>query len=181
MRIIAGKYRSRQLKTMKSNHTRPTLDKVKEAVFSKLGTYFDGGCCLDLFGGSGAIGLECISRGMDEAYIVDNNYEAIRIINANVKALDAPGCKVMKMNHMQALNKLENLCFDLIYLDPPYQLKVYEPIIHFIYEHDMLDKEHGYIVCESLKDEDINGYQELCVEKSVDYGIMKITYLRYKL
>lgn len=181
MRIIAGKYRSRQLKTMKSNHTRPTLDKVKEAVFSKLGTYFDGGCCLDLFGGSGAIGLECISRGMDEAYIVDNNYEAIRIINANVKALDAPGCKVMKMNHMQALNKLENLCFDLIYLDPPYQLKVYEPIIHFIYEHDMLDKEHGYIVCESLKDEDINGYQELSVEKSVDYGIMKITYLRYKL
>ncbi|MDY5251727.1 MAG: 16S rRNA (guanine(966)-N(2))-methyltransferase RsmD [Erysipelotrichaceae bacterium] len=180
MRIIAGKYRSRPLKTLKSNHTRPTLDKVKEAVFSKLGAYFAGGKCLDLFSGSGAIGLECLSRGMDEAYMIDNNYDAINIIKANVKALEAQKCHILKMNYQVALSKLQDECFDLIYLDPPYHLTVYDEIIKFIYEHDMLDQDHGYIVCEGLKEVKIQGYEELAIEKSVDYGIMTITYLRYK-
>ena len=181
MRIIAGKYRSRILKTLKSDQTRPTLDKVKEAVFSKLGSYFDGGTCLDLFSGSGAIGLECISRGMDEAYMIDNNYEAVNIIKENVNALQASNCIVWRMNYMQALKKLKDKSFDLIYLDPPYRLSIYNEVIAYIYDNNLLDKKHGYIVCESLKEEVIEDYHELKVEKSVDYGIMKITYLRYLL
>lgn len=181
MRIIAGKYRSRILKTLKSDLTRPTLDKVKEAIFSKLGTYFDGGVCLDLFSGSGAIGLECISRGMNEAYMIDNNPDAINIIKDNIKALQASNCIVWRMNYMQALKKLKDKKFDLIYLDPPYRLSVYNDIIAFIYDNEMLDKNHGYIICESLKDEIIEEYKELKIEKSVEYGIMKITYLRYIL
>ena len=74
MRIIAGMYSSRRLETLPGNKTRPTLDKVKEAVFSSLGSMFDGGNVLDLYAGSGAIGLEAISRGFDHAVLVDNNH-----------------------------------------------------------------------------------------------------------
>ena len=179
MRIIAGKYRSRNLKTLKSNATRPTLDKVKEAVFSKLGTYFDGGVCLDLFSGSGAIGLEALSRGMYKAILVDKSYEAINIIKENVKALEADA-SVFKMDYKAALNKFQNEQFDLIYIDPPYHLHVYNDILKFIDEHQML-KEYGYIVCESLNEEEINKeYQELVFEKEVSYGIMKVIYIRRK-
>ena len=161
MRIIAGKYRSRNLKTLKSNATRPTLDKVKEAVFSKLGTYFDGGVCLD------------------KAILVDKSYEAINIIKENVKALEADAT-VFKMDYKAALNKFQNEQFDLIYIDPPYHLHVYNDILKFIDEHQML-KEYGYIVCESLNEEEINKeYQELVFEKEVSYGIMKVIYIRRK-
>ena len=88
MRIIAGKYSSRRLETLPGQHTRPTLDKVKEAVFSSLGGFFDGGTVLDLYGGSGAIAFEALSRGMDKAYIVDKSRAAIQVIRKNAELLD---------------------------------------------------------------------------------------------
>ena len=90
MRIIAGKYASRKLETLKGQNTRPTLDKVKEAVFSSLGGFFDGGMVLDLYGGSGAIAFEALSRGMDHACIVDKSRAAIEIIRKNAKGYITP-------------------------------------------------------------------------------------------
>ena len=74
MRIIAGEFSSRTIKTLKGTATRPTLDKVREAVFSSLGGFFDGGKMLDLYAGSGAVGIEALSRGMSFAYFVDKNH-----------------------------------------------------------------------------------------------------------
>ena len=84
------------------------------------------------------------------------------------------------MDYKAALNKFQNEQFDLIYIDPPYHLHVYNDILKFIDEHQML-KEYGYIVCESLNEEEINKeYQELVFEKEVSYGIMKVIYIRRK-
>ena len=87
MRIIAGEYRSRKIETRSGNETRPTLDKVREAVFSSLGGMFDGGMVLDLYAGSGANGLEALSRGFDYAVFADISKDAINIIRKNIESL----------------------------------------------------------------------------------------------
>ena len=85
MRIVAGKYGSRSLKSPKNDATRPTQDKIKGAIFSSLGNIFDGGNFLDCYSGTGNMGLEAVSRGMDHATLVDNNKGAISVIKENVK------------------------------------------------------------------------------------------------
>ncbi len=80
MRIIAGKHRSRILKTLEGNNTRPMMDRMKESVFNTIGPYFDGGISLDLFGGSGALSLEGLSRGIEKAYITEISRDALKVI-----------------------------------------------------------------------------------------------------
>ena len=87
MRIIAGSHRSRVIETVAGTQTRPTSDKAKGAVFSKLGAFFDGGTMLDLFAGSGNMGLEAISRGMEHVIFNDNSREAVSMIKKNLKTL----------------------------------------------------------------------------------------------
>ena len=117
MRIIAGEFASRKLLTREGMETRPTLDKVKEAVFSSLGTYFDGGTVLDLYAGSGAIGLEALSRGMRKAIFVDSSRDAIRVIKENVNALKVNDrCRILNMKAQAALEILqeEDITADLL-------------------------------------------------------------------
>ena len=89
MRIIGGKYRSRKLVTLEGLNTRPTLDSTKEAIFNSLGNYLPEFVVLDVFGGSGALTLESVSRGAKKAYIIDNSIDAIKIIKTNIKNLKA--------------------------------------------------------------------------------------------
>ena len=84
MRVISGEYGSRRLKAVPGNSTRPTTDKIKEGMFNLLGGYFDGGRVLDLYGGSGALAIEAVSRGMDEAVITEKYRPAIQTIRENV-------------------------------------------------------------------------------------------------
>ena len=92
MRVIAGKYKKRQLKVPKSQLTRPTTDKNKENLFNMIGPYFQGGTVLDLFGGSGGLGIEAISRGCDVLYSVDHQYEAFKTIKENFSVLRLENC-----------------------------------------------------------------------------------------
>jgi len=180
MRIIAGANRSRLLKTLASDATRPTLDKVKEAVFSKLGTYFEKGNILDLFAGSGAISLEALSRGFTSATLVDNNPKAIGIIKENVNSLkENDKCTVLKMSYQNALEYVSNQKFDLIYLDPPYHLQLGSDLLSKIEELNILALD-GMIVLETQKDEDICVPKNFELDKQVVYGICKITYVRKK-
>lgn len=181
MRIVAGKHRSRILKSLEGDQTRPTLDKVKEAIFSRIGPYFDQGNMLDLFGGSGNISLEAISRGMEHSLIVDCSHKAVGIIKANVKALhEEEHVEVWKMDFRSALNKCaqEHRKFDLVYLDPPYKKQQIDDILTFLVENDLLNP-HADVVCESLK-EDVfkESYGNLCLQKDAIYGITKISYYR---
>ena len=108
MRIIAGEFASRRLETKKGNATRPTLDKVKEAVFSSLGGYFDGGNVLDLYAGSGAVGLEALSRGMDNAYFSDNDRIACSVIRNNIASLKVEDrSKVYPIADMKMLSRMK--------------------------------------------------------------------------
>lgn len=180
MRVIAGTHRSRQLKSVPGENTRPTLDKVKGAVFSSLGSYFDGGRVLDLFSGSGNIGIECLSRGMDEGVFVDKAYSAIAVIQENLKALKIDHQLVWKMEYQKALEKckLNELKFNLIYLDPPYKEKIIEEIVESISNFQLLEDD-GVIVCETIKEyllEDKIG--KFTKYKEAVYGIVKITFYR---
>lgn len=181
MRIIAGKYSSRRLATLKGDATRPTLDKVKEAVFSSLGGMFEGGTVLDLYSGSGAIGLEAISRGFDQAVLVDASRAAVQIIHQNVSALQCEAqCQILCMKDFRALEYLKNqgMVFDLVYLDPPYRKQRNNEVLAYLNAHHMVAPD-GRVVIESLKEEE---YHEpagsLMFDKESVYGIMKITYYR---
>ena len=182
MRVIAGKFKSRQLKSVDSKLTRPTTDKNKENLFNMIGPYFDGGICLDLFAGSGGLGIEAMSRGMDELYSIDKQYRAFLTIQENVKALHIEdSVHIYKMDYSKALLKLsqENIRFDLVLLDPPYRMKVHQKILDFMVEHHMLD-DQCMIVIEDLKEEAIEVKEPFVLKKQQNYGITSLQILIYK-
>ena len=181
MRIIAGEWSSRRLKTLGGTDTRPTLDKVRGAVFSSLGGFFEGGTVLDLYGGSGAVALEALSRGFDYAVICDKSRDAVRIIRENVSALQAEDrCRILAMEDRKALMLLaaEQAVFDLVYLDPPYAKQRNEEVIRFLDEHQMI-KENGRIAVECLREDPvIESIGRLKKYKEAVYGITRIVYYR---
>lgn len=123
MRVIAGDYKGRKLKAVPGTKTRPTSDKVKESIFHILGPFFPGGKCLDLFAGSGSLGIEALSRGMNEAVFVDYSNQAIRCIHDNLKIVDENVMvTVFRQDAFAILRILEKKAekFDLILIDPPY-------------------------------------------------------------
>lgn len=123
MRIISGKYAKRNLFTLKIRKTRPTSDKVKESLFNSLGQFFDGGEVLDLYAGSGALGIEAVSRGYDHAVLSDINYEAVQIIKKNVALTKEDQRFSVYKKPAKAMLKMlaeEKQKFDLVFLDPPY-------------------------------------------------------------
>ena len=180
MRIISGKYGSRRLKTLTGNNTRPTEDRVREAVFGRLGPYFDGGIILDLFSGSGAISLEAISRGFDEAYLCDISRDAVRIIRENISDLKAEKqTHVYNTGYSALIRKLagQGLKFDMIYLDPPFGQKTEKEAMKLIIENELL-KDDGIMVVETLKTDEVTAESPYYVEKTAVYGKNRITYVR---
>jgi len=143
MRVIAGECKGRILKTVKGLHTRPTGDKLKEAIFHRLGPFFQGGRCLDLFAGSGALGIEALSRGMDHAIFIDQSKEAIRVIHHNVKELRLTDrCDIYRNDALRALHILhkKDEMFDLILLDPPYDKVDYNKLIQRLGEVSIMNE-----------------------------------------
>ena len=180
MRIISGKYGSRKLKTLTGNNTRPTEDRVREAVFGRTGPYFNGGIILDLFAGSGAVSLEAISRGFDFAYMCDISKEAIKVIYENIDALGVrKQTKVFNSNYRSVLTKLtgQNVRFDMIYLDPPFHHGTEREALKIICENDLL-KDDGIIIVETDKKDSVECESPYYVEKSAVYGINKVSYIR---
>ena len=162
MRIIAGKHRSRQLESVPSNKTRPTLDQVKESLFQRIGPFFEGGTLLDLFAGSGSIGLEALSRGMERVTMVDQQRRAIETIKKNVSALaEDDNVRIMAMPYQKAISLLskEEQTFDYIYLDPPYDFGKYGELLAQVVG---LLKDDGIVLLElSEEQSSIENYLEL--------------------
>ena len=121
MRIISGKARGTKLYTLEGTNTRPTLDRVKESIFNIIQNKIEGAIVLDLFAGSGAIGLECLSRGAERAILCDKSKEATEIIKRNIKKTHMEEkTQIINADFESCLGKLKNEQFDLIYIDPPY-------------------------------------------------------------
>lgn len=181
MRIVGGEFSSRKIVTSTGKSTRPTLDKVREAVFSSLGGLFDGGNVLDLYAGSGAVGLEALSRGCEYAVFADISKEALHAIKENIRSLKVEDrTQVYAMKDMKVLSLLagKEMKFDLVYLDPPYALQHNDEVMQFLDAHHMLNS-GAKVVIESLKEETYNkDYSSVHPYKEKVYGISKITYYR---
>lgn len=152
MRIVAGKYRHRIIDYPHSITTRPTMDKVREAFMSALGYDINNRVVLDLFSGSGALGIESLSRGASECYFVDNSKEAIDVIKKNLKSLNVTEKNhVILSSYKDFLEKNKNLKFSLVFLDPPYKEKhIYQEVIEFMLKNNMLSDD-----CIVVKEADI--------------------------
>jgi 16S rRNA (guanine966-N2)-methyltransferase len=171
MRIISGKYKAKKLHTLKSNDTRPTSDKVRESVFSMLGDI--EGDVLDLFGGTGGLAIEALSRGADSAMIIDGAGDAIKIIKENTQDLDEP-VEIFRNDYRRALKAMgkREKSFDLIFLDPPYNKKLIDKSLGLISEYGILN-DGGRIVAEAGKNETF-AHPGFEIVKENDYGSIKV-------
>lgn len=175
MRVVAGTFGGRPLKTLDGKITRPTTDKVKGAIFNMIGPYFDGGRVLDLFSGSGSLAIEAISRGMDEAVLVERNRQAQAIITENIKMTKAQNqFHLLKMDANKAIDVLKGP-FDLVLLDPPYAKEEIIKNITDLEDAGLLSEE-VMIVCESDKAVDLpEEISHFGIWKQKTYGISKVT------
>lgn len=141
MRVISGSAKGRPLKAVPGMGTRPTTDKVKEAIFSMVGPYFAGGNVLDLFAGTGGLGIEALSRGMDRAVFVDADKKSVDIVGFNLESARlADRAEVYRNDALRALKALakREIRFDLVFLDPPYKMKSIDELIDALQELALL-------------------------------------------
>lgn len=183
MRVVAGEYGGRRLRAVPGMKTRPTTDKVKEAVFNILGPYFDGGRSLDLFAGSGGLSIEGVSRGIEHAVLIDRQGAAIKTIDQNIEVTKEPDkFTVIKRDAEIAVKQLQaqHQSFDLVYFDPPYREQKIVKEIQELIASQLLSPDCR-IMCETNQEADLPAEIGDCtriVEKS--YGITKITVYRYQ-
>lgn len=157
MRIIAGEAKNRIIKTRKGFDTRPTLESVKESLFSIITPYIEGSVFLDLFSGSGSISLEAISRGAKRAVMIEKDGEALKYIIENIDNLGfSDRCRAYKNDAIRAIDILgrKNEKFDIIFMDPPYQDNVTKKVLKAIDKANIL-AEDGLIICEHHLLEDL--------------------------
>jgi len=154
MRVITGKARGVNLKTPDGMQTRPTTDRVKEALFSIIQFEIPGAKVLDLFGGTGQLGIEALSRDAKSAVFVDESESACKLIRENLKRTKLEDCaKVIRADYMDYLKKCKET-FQIIFLDPPYAEKFLEDAIKMITEIDILES-NGIIVAERPVQKDV--------------------------
>jgi len=174
MRIIAGKAGSINLKSINNSNTRPTLDRVKEAMFSMLIPYIQNAVVLDLFAGFGGLGLEAVSRGASEAVLVERSRKNIEVIKENISLCNfEKEVKVIRDDVFDFL-KSNNKKFDIILMDPPYKKEFGEKLLKRIKKNHIL-KNNGIIVIEHSKKENLKSQNNLVKIKDKKYGDTKLT------
>jgi len=180
MRIVSGTYGGRPLKAVPGSATRPTTDKVKEAIFSMIGPYFDGGNSLDLYAGSGGLSIEGVSRGIENAVLVDRQFAAIKTIEANIAITKEPDkFKVIKNTAENAMQMLANHApFDLLYFDPPYAKQTIQADVEKLQELGLIAPD-AVLVAETDQVADLpDSFAGFELWKQKDYGITVVTVYR---
>jgi len=154
LRIIGGKWRGRKLSFAEGRGLRPTPDRVRETLFNWLAPVMAGARCLDLFTGSGALGLESLSRGATEVIMVDNNPEVISQLKENLNLLDSPCAQLLQTDGVNWIQTQNPEPFDIVFLDPPYADKVLAECIATLEEKAWLKKQ-AWIYVELPAKEDL--------------------------
>ena len=163
MRIISGKYKGKIIKEYNILGTRPTMDRIKESLFAMIQSYIPESICLDLFCGSGSLGIEALSNGAKECYFIDKNKKITEILKNNTKDID----NVFIINNdFQTFLKNTKVKFDIIFLDPPYDLFLINDAIKLIEQNNILNKK-GLIICEYTKEKIKSNYE---IYKEKKYG-----------
>ncbi len=149
MRIISGQFKGRRLQAPKGKLTRPTPDRVREALFSILGHRVQQAKVLDLFAGTGCLGLECLSRGADHATFIEKDRRAFEHLQKNVQIADSEQLSCLNTTAQKALGllKKKGSLFDLVFLDPPYNQGLLDPTLNQLLRLKLV-KQRGIIVCE---------------------------------
>lgn len=168
MRVISGKYKGKILQGFDIDGTRPTMDRVKESLFGLIQDRIAESCCLDLFAGSGSLGIEALSNGANFCYFSDNNKIAIDVLRKNLSNIS--NYEIIHKDYKETLLELSNKKFDIIFLDPPYKLNLINDCIDIILKNNMLN-ENGIIICE-YETENIDCNLEIIKEKK--YGSKRI-------
>lgn len=172
MKVISGKLKGRTIKGYEIIGTRPTMDRVKESVMASIQDYIVDSVVLDLFAGSGNLGIEAISNGASKCYFVDCNRECAKVIRENICSFDIEKqCVVLVEDYLFALKKMSNqgIQFDLIFVDPPYQYKIMNEILENVFEYSLL-KSGGIIVLEYQEMDDKNVMEVYRLLKVKKYG-----------
>lgn len=182
MRVVAGKYRHLNLVAPSGKETtRPTLDRIKEAMFNILNMSVIDSVVVDLFSGSGALGIEALSRGAKHVYFNDQDSSANKCINLNLKNIKAESndFTITKLNYLDCLNYLKNndIKIDILLLDPPYLNNIYEDIISFCLTNNMFSKGSKVMIEALLSTEiNLNDFQY----KTYKYGEKKLILVNIK-
>ena len=174
MRVISGFLRGREIKGYTIDGTRPTMDRVKESMFAIIQDYIKDSICLDLFSGTGNLGIEAVSNGAKKVYFNDKNKIAYKIIKQNIEKFEiSDKCEILNKDYMDALDyyKENHIKFNIVFLDPPYDNKVITEIFKTLYRKKLLKKD-AIVVCE-YTDQDIKE-EYFDVIKSKNYGYKKV-------
>ena len=185
MRIISGKFRGLKLQPPVDFSIRPTSDRLKESLFSilesnKYNIKIKASNVIDICSGTGALGIEALSRGAKSVYFIDKDPKAINVLQKNISKLkidniDDTYIKVIKNDVLKALQDI-NIIFDLVLIDPPYNSNIIEECLVKLKEYNLIDL-NGYIFAESSKNEDIN-FDGFDLLDTKIYGKSKLTILR---
>ena len=178
MRVITGSAKGRRLKELEGMDTRPTTDRVKEGMFSALQFDIEGRRVLDLFAGTGQLGIECLSRGAESAVFVERRKDAVALIRDNLKTTElSHKARVVSGDSMEYLNGVREK-FDLIFLDPPYADDLLEKAIAHIARFDILAP-HGIIAAEHPADKTLPALAPpYRVQRTYRYGKIALTLYR---
>ena len=177
MRIIAGKFKGMVLNTFDAENIRPTADRVRESIFNKIQFLVKDAVVLDLFGGTGAMSLEFVSRGAKTVITCDNNKSSEKLIKSNfAKAKTNP--KLLMGNYWDLLDGMNNK-FDIIFLDPPFATDFGEKAIDKIIEKDLIDP-NGLIIFEHSIDKNIEYSSKVELVDTKKYGTIVVDYLQVR-
>lgn len=182
MQIITGKYRARKLQPVDAESTRPTLARVKESVFNLLQWQIENSVVLDLFAGSGAFGVECISRGAKKVFFVDNEQKAIKTIKVNTKNM-TEDFEIIHSGYAEALRGFASrkIKFDLVYLDPPYKSYFAVNSLKILAELNLLENGATVVVEHALQNDLQNLPDCYIIKKSKKYGIAYVDVLTFEI
>ncbi len=172
MRVISGTLKGRKIEGYEIKTTRPTMDRVKESIFDSLQDNIISSTVLDLFCGTGSLGIEALSRGAKECYFVDNNKDILLYLNQNINNLKLKNKSIiLDKDYLEALKYLKNnnLKFNLILVDAPYKMQVIEKIINLVLDYDLLANK-GILVLEYSFDKLKESYPQLNLYKYKKYG-----------
>lgn len=178
MRVITGIARGRRLETLEGDDVRPTTDRIKEAVFSIIQFETEGRVFLDLFAGSGQMGIEALSRGAKSAYFVDNAKKSVETLKRNLKSTGFErDAKIFSMDYQSFLS-MNSEKFDIAFLDPPYKTGMLQNALELMPE---MMKDTGVIIAENpLEEEILSNYGDFVLDRKYRYGKIKISTFRHK-
>ena len=178
MRIISGYLKGRRLCTFKGSSIRPTSDARREALFNIIGSDVKQKIVLDLFAGTGALGLEALSRGASSIVFIDNSKNALGLIKKNINLCGVKEqVNIIKWDITKNLNCLKHLIFDLIFIDPPYNKNLIEPSLINLHNASCLNAD-AFIIIEHSKTEPLPQNDHFCLFDERKYGKTKLSFLK---